>query len=93
MQARQRAPLQASPHAPEYPLGPPLRGKATLKHQFAGHDFVATLALNEEYLDSAAAYSMVPLSSSLDMASQDREDGIQYRVGINQVAQLCYMRS
>lgn len=74
-----------SAHAEDCPLGPPFKGKATLKHQFAGHDLMATVALNEEFLDSAAAYCRVPVFSSLDVASQDRQDGIQYRAGIHQV--------
>ncbi len=68
------------------PSGPPLRGRTWLKHQVAGHDMLASLAWNEEYLDSAAAYCRVPLSSSLDVASQDRQDGIQYRVGVHHVS-------
>ena len=43
------------------------------------------MAWNEENLDSAAAYCRVPLASALDLASQDRADGIQYRVGVYQV--------
>ena len=67
------------------PSGPPAKGRTWLKHQVAGHNLLASLAWNEEYLDSAAAYCRVPLSSSLDMASQNRQDGIQYRVGVHHV--------
>ena len=42
-------------------------------------------AWNEEALDSAASYCRVPMSSSLDLASHTRQDGIQYRVGLHQV--------
>lgn len=51
----------------------------------AGHDLVGSIAWNEEALDSAASYCRVPMSSSLDLASHIRQDGIQYRVGIHQV--------
>ena len=51
----------------------------------AGHDLVGSIAWNEEALDSAAAYCRVPLSSSVDLASHTRQDGIQYRAGIYQV--------
>ena len=74
------------PPAELCPSGPPVRGRTWLKHQVAGHDMLASLAWNEEYLDSAAAYCTVPLSSSLDVASQDRQDGIQYRVGVHHVS-------
>ena len=43
------------------------------------------MAWNEDNLDSAAAYCRVPLASAVDVASQDRQDGIQYRVGVYQV--------
>lgn len=43
------------------------------------------MAWNEGNLDSAAAYCQVPLASAVDVASQDRQDGIQYRVGMYQV--------
>ena len=68
------------------PSGPPVRARTWLKHQVAGHDMLASLAWNEEDLDSAAAYCTVPLSSSIDVASQDRQDGIQYRVGVHHVS-------
>ena len=51
-----------------------------------GHDLVGGIAWNEEALDSAAATCRVPLSSSLDLASQTRQDGIQYRVGLHQAS-------
>ncbi len=54
----------------------------------AGHDLVGSIAWNEEALDSAASYCRVPMSSSLDLASHIRQDGIQYRVGIHQVLNL-----
>ena len=44
-------------------------------------------AWNQEYLDSAASYNTVPMAMSLDLASKDRPDGIQYRVGLHQVCQ------
>ena len=57
---------------------------AVLGH--AGHDLVGSIAWNEQALDSAAAYCRVPMSSSVDLASQTRQDGIQYRVGIHQAS-------
>lgn len=52
------------------------------------------------YLDSAASECYVPLAMSLDLASNDRPDGIQYRAGLHQVClypctsdpQLCLAR-
>ena len=52
----------------------------------AGHDLVGSIAWNEQALDSAAAYCRVPMSSSVDLASQTRQDGIQYRVGVHQAS-------
>ncbi len=52
----------------------------------AGHDLVGSIAWNEQALDSAAAYCQVPLSSSVDLASHIRQDGIQYRVGVHQAS-------
>ncbi len=43
---------------------------------------------NMQYLDSAAAYSTVPLAVSLDLCSVVRGDGIQYRAGFHQARQL-----
>lgn len=79
------------PQAELCPSGPPAKGRTWLKHQVAGHNLLASLAWNEEYLDSAAAYCRVPLSSSLDMASQNRQDGIQYRVGVHHVRTLAQL--
>lgn len=81
----QRLSSAGGPPAELCPSGPPAKGRTWLKHQVAGHNLLASLAWNEEYLDSAAAYCRVPLSSSLDMASQNRQDGIQYRVGVHHV--------
>ena len=67
---------------------PALKSQAWIKHQLPGHDLVGTAARNQDYLDSAANYSTVPLSLSLDIASKDRPDGIQYRVGVHQVRHL-----
>lgn len=51
-----------------------------------GHDVVATLGNNLEYLDSSGEYAHVPVVASLDFSSQERGDGLQYRVGLHQVA-------
>lgn len=40
---------------------------------------------NMDYLDSAATYCNVPLALSLDLASDARDDGIQYRAGLYKV--------
>lgn len=63
-----------------------LKSQAWAKYQLPGHDLVASTAWNQEYLDSAANYSTVPMALSLDLASKDRPDGIQYRVGLHQVS-------
>ncbi|CAL8462881.1 g2415 [Coccomyxa elongata] len=86
MQRPSSAGGHGGPPAELCPSGAPAKGRTWLKHQVAGHNLLASLAWNEEYLDSAAAYCRVPLSSSLDVASQNRQDGIQYRVGVHHVA-------
>ncbi|KAL0051417.1 hypothetical protein WJX82_007067 [Trebouxia sp. C0006] len=65
---------------------PALKSQAWAKYQLPGHDLVGSTAWNQEYLDSAANYSTVPMALSLDLASKDRPDGIQYRVGLHQVS-------
>ena len=45
----------------------------------------ALAAWNGEFLDSAAAYCVVPLAVALDVGSTERADGIQYRLGLHQV--------
>ena len=50
----------------------------------AGH-WQALAAWNGEFLDSAAAYCVVPLALALDVGSTERADGIQYRLGLHQV--------
>ena len=64
---------------------PAFKSQAWAKYQLPGHDVVGSTAWNQEYLDSAANYSTVPMAMSLDLASKDRPDGIQYRVGLHQV--------
>ena len=66
------------------PAASTISQKRVLGH--AGHDLVGSIAWNEQALDSAAAYCRVPMSSSVDLASQTRQDGIQYRVGVHQVS-------
>lgn len=65
---------------------PALKSQAWAKYQLPGHDLIGSTAWNQEYLDSAANYSTVPMALSLDLASKDRPDGIQYRVGLHQVS-------
>jgi hypothetical protein len=72
---------------------PALKSQAWAKYQLPGHDLVGSTAWNQEYLDSAANYSTVPMALSLDLASKDRPDGIQYRVGLHQVLVACNCNS
>ena len=64
---------------------PVVKSQAWAKYQLPGHDVVGTASLNQDYLDSAANYTTVPLSISVDLASKDRPEGLQYRVGVHQV--------
>lgn len=64
------------------------KSHAWAKYQLPGHDLVGSTAWNQDYLDSAATYCAVPMAMSLDLASKDRPDGIQYRVGLHQVRQI-----
>lgn len=41
---------------------------------------------NMDYLDSAATYCNIPLALSLDLSSDVRDDGIQYRAGLHQAS-------
>ena len=66
---------------------PAVKSQAWAKYQLPGHDLVGSAAWNQEYLDSAASYNTVPMAMSLDLASKDRPDGIQYRAGLHQVGQ------
>jgi hypothetical protein len=59
---------------------------STVRLNLPGHDVVATLGNNLEYLDSSGEYAHVPVVASLDLSSQERGDGLQYRVGLHQVA-------
>lgn len=43
---------------------------------------------NMDYLDSAAMYCNIPLALSLDLASDVRDDGIQYRAGLHQASRF-----
>ncbi|KAK9843446.1 hypothetical protein WJX81_003011 [Elliptochloris bilobata] len=66
--------------------GPVARGQAWLKRQLPGHELQASAAWNSEFLDSAAAYCVVPLALALDVGSTQRADGIQYRLGLHHVS-------
>ncbi|KAL3142995.1 hypothetical protein ABBQ38_003276 [Trebouxia sp. C0009 RCD-2024] len=65
---------------------PAVKSQAWAKYQLPGHDLVGSAAWNQEYVDSAASYNTVPMAMSLDLASKDRPDGIQYRAGLHQVS-------
>lgn len=43
------------------------------------------LLVSQEYLDGAAEYCLVPLTLTLDVLSDDRSDGLQYRMGLHHV--------
>ena len=64
---------------------PALKSQAWAKYHLPGHDLIGSAAWNQEYLDSAANYSTVPMAMSLDAVSKDRPDGIQYRLGVHKV--------
>lgn len=64
---------------------PAVKSQAWAKYQLPGHDLVGSAAWNQEHVDSAACYNTVPMAMSLDLASKDRPDGIQYRAGLHQV--------
>lgn len=61
------------------------RAHGSLRYSLPGHDLTATLGYNQDYVDSSGEYAHVPLAASLDLASQYRPDGLQYRVGLHQV--------
>lgn len=63
----------------------PYTAHAALRCAMPGHDLTATAGYNLQYVDSAGDVSHVPLAVSLDLASHDRADGLQYRVGLHQV--------
>lgn len=71
------------------PGGPPVlepcTAHATLRCALPGHDLSATAGYNLSYLDSTGDAAHVPLAVSLDLSSHDRQDGLQYRVGLHQV--------
>lgn len=90
-----RSELQATSSGGHHPTGKgrkagrqaAVKSQVWAKYQLPGHDLVGSSAWNQEYLDSAASYNTVPMAMSLDLASKDRPDGIQYRVGLHQVCQ------
>ncbi|KAL4452107.1 hypothetical protein ABPG75_007769 [Micractinium tetrahymenae] len=71
------------------PAGPtelePYTAHATLRCALPGHDLSATAGYNLSYLDSTGDAAHVPLAVSLDLSNHDRQDGLQYRVGLHQV--------
>ncbi len=56
-----------------------------LKQALPGHDLRAALGWQAESLDSAACYVTTPLSASVDLASKERNDGLQYQLGLHKV--------
>ena len=63
----------------------PLKGRVWAKQDIPGHHLIATGARNQEYLDRHGVYHAVPSTLSFDFASKDRQDGIQYRLGVHKV--------
>ena len=78
-------PRQRRGHAANPPELEPCMGHASLRCVLPGHDLTATAGYNLQYVDSTGDVSHVPLAISLDLASHDRQDGLQYRVGLHQV--------
>lgn len=78
----------SSGDAPGAPELEPWRSHTTLRCVLPGHDLSATAGYNLQYVDSTGDVSHVPLAVSLDLASHDRQDGLQYRAGLHQV-RLC----
>jgi hypothetical protein len=66
----------------------PCTAHATLRYGLPGHDLSATAGYNLRYADNTGDVAHVPLAVSLDLASHDRQDGLQYRVGLHQVRGL-----
>ncbi|KAK9866729.1 hypothetical protein WJX84_000719 [Apatococcus fuscideae] len=64
----------------------PLKGRVWAKQDIPGHHLIATGARNQEYLDRHGVYHAVPSTLSFDFASKDRQDGIQYRLGVHKAA-------
>jgi hypothetical protein len=60
---------------------------ASLRCALSGHDLSATAGYNMLYVDSCGDVAHVPLAVSLDLACHDRQDGLQYRVGLHQVSE------
>lgn len=63
----------------------PCTAHAALRCALPGHDLTATAGYNLRYMDSGGDVAHVPLAVSLDLSSHDRQDGLQYRVGLHQV--------
>lgn len=63
----------------------PCTAHASLRCALPGHDLSATAGYNLSYLDSTGDAAHVPLAVSLDLSNHDRQDGLQYRVGLHQV--------
>ena len=50
-----------------------------------GHDICGNYSTNMDHVECTGDYAKVPCAASLDISSQDRQDGLQYRVGMYQV--------
>ena len=58
---------------------------SVLKARVRGHDISGTYSTNFDHTECNGDYVTVPCAASLDIASQDRSDGLQYRAGVYQV--------
>ena len=64
----------------------PLKGRIWAKQDIPGHHLLASSARHQQYLDRHGRYHAVPSTLSFDFASKDRQDGIQYRLGVHKVS-------
>lgn len=56
-----------------------------LKRALPGHDLRAAVAWQGDAVDSAACYVTMPITASIDLASKERTDGLQYQLGLHKV--------
>eukprot|EP00887_Chlorella_sp_A99_P007649 scaffold20.g7649.t1 len=78
------APTAGGAAAPAAAAAEPYRAHASLRCALPGHDLTATVGYRQEYVDASGDYAHVPLAAALHLATRDRGDGLQYRVGLHQ---------
>lgn len=59
-----------------------------LKRALPGHDLRAAVGWQGDAVDSAACYVTMPMTASIDLASKERNDGLQYQLGLHKVVVL-----